>query len=117
GPAASASASASVAPPASAVASAAPSASADTSAASFSTGFDKASVAYVLNPYNLPAYSGPTGSVEGTVTIDGPASPNLPLQAAGKCPAAIDTYGKLFRDGPAAKPGGPRPLADAVVAV
>ena len=115
GPEAGPSASASAAPSASA--SAAPSASGDTAAAAFSNGFDKANVAYVLNPYKLPAYSGPTGSVEGTVTIDGPPSPNLPLPGAGKCPAAIDTFGKLFRDGPAAKPGGPRPLADAVVTV
>lgn len=109
------SASASAAPSASA--SAAPSASGDTAAAAFSNGFDKANVAYVLNPYKLPAYAGPTGSVEGTVTIDGPPSPNLPLQGTGKCPAAIDTFGKLFRDGTPAKPGGPRPLADAVVTV
>ena len=51
------------------------------------------------------------------MTIDGPPSPNVPLLGTGKCPAAIDTFGKQFRDGPAAKPGGPRPLADAVVTV
>jgi hypothetical protein len=79
-------------------------------------GFVKANIDYVLNPYNLPAYSGPTGSVEGTVTIEGPAAPNVTLDAS-KCPAAIDTYGKLFRDGPPSKPGGPRPLADAVVVI
>jgi hypothetical protein len=107
---------------ASAVASASPAPSGDAaafdlSAAAFSQGFDKTNVAYVLNPYQLPAYSGPTGSVEGTVTIDGPPSPNLPLTGTAKCPAAIDTYGKAFRDGTPAKPGGPRPLADAVVTV
>lgn len=79
-------------------------------------GFIKANVDYVLNPYNLAPYTGPTGSVEGTVTIDGPASPTVQVDAS-RCPAALDTYGKLFREGPAVKPGGARPLADAVVVV
>jgi hypothetical protein len=80
------------------------------------TGFVKANIDYVLNPYNLPVYSGPTGSVEGIVTIEGPPSPNVPVDSS-KCAAALDTYGKAFRDGTPAKPGGPRPLADAVVVV
>jgi hypothetical protein len=118
GAAPSASASVAAAPaPSGSSAAPAPSGSADTSAAAFSTGFDKANVNFVLNPYNLPAYSGPTGSVEGVVTIDGPPAPNVQLAGAGKCPAAIDVYGKAFRDGTPAKPNGPRPLADAVVAV
>jgi hypothetical protein len=79
-------------------------------------GFVKANIDYVLNPQNLPAYAGPTGSVEGTVTIDGPPAPSVPVDAS-KCAAALDTYGKLFREGTPAKPGGPRPLADAVVVV
>ncbi len=79
-------------------------------------GFVKANIDYVLNPQNLPAYDGPTGSVEGTVTIDGPPAPIVPVDAS-KCAAALDTYGKLFRDGPPDRPGGPRPLADAVVVV
>jgi hypothetical protein len=79
-------------------------------------GFLKGNIDYVLNPYNLPAYAGPTGSVEGTVTVDGPAAPSVQLDSS-KCAAAMDTYGKLFRDGTPAKPGGPRPLADAVVVV
>jgi hypothetical protein len=32
-----------------------------------------------------------------------------------QCPAALDTYGKLFREGTPATPGGPRPLGDTVV--
>jgi hypothetical protein len=79
-------------------------------------GFVKADIDYVLNPYNLPAYTGPTGSVEGTITVDGPAAPAVTVDAS-KCPGALDTYGKLFRDGTPSKPGGPRPLADAVVVV
>jgi hypothetical protein len=69
----------------------------------------------VLNPRHLPPYDGPTGSVEGTVLVTGPAAPTVHVDAS-KCPAAIDTYGKLFREGPR-RPDGSRPLADAVVVV
>jgi hypothetical protein len=68
----------------------------------------------VLNPEGLPAYSGPTGSVEGTITVTGPAAPDVKLDAT-KCPAALDMYGKLFREGTPKEPGGARWLADAVV--
>ena len=78
------------------------------------------SVAKQVNPQNLPAYSGPTGSVEGTVfvkghasTIDGPASYTLCKDEA----SAIAMYGHTFREGAPAAPEGPRWLADAVVAV
>jgi hypothetical protein len=73
-----------------------------------------ASVEAVVNPENLPVYSGPTGSVEGTVSIQGDPSPEVPGLDFSLCPAAIDTYGKLFRAGPAGADGR-RPLADAVV--
>lgn len=75
-----------------------------------------ASVAFVVNPGNLPAYNGPTGSIEGTVLVKGPPSPDVPNLAVSACPAALDTYGKVFREG-AARPDGTRPLADAVVAI
>jgi hypothetical protein len=75
-----------------------------------------ASVAYVVNPGNLPSYDGPTGSVEGTVFVKGPPSPDVPNLDVRACPAALDTYGKVFREGPA-RPDGTRPLGDAVVAV
>jgi hypothetical protein len=93
--------------------SAAASASAKTASTSFPV--PRASVDLVLNPAGLPPYDGPTGSVEGTVYVTGPAAPTLPVDAT-KCPAALDTYGKLFREGPAL-PNGSRPLADAVVVV
>jgi hypothetical protein len=73
------------------------------------------SVDLVLNPKQLPPYDGPTGSVEGTVYVTGPAAPLVTVDAK-KCPAAVDTYGKLFREGPAL-PNGSRPLADAAVVV
>jgi hypothetical protein len=98
----------------SAAASAAPS---DTAATEAKDDFPipRESVDSVLNPRHLPAYDGPTGSVEGTVSVTGPAAPTRHVDA-GKCPAAIDTYGKLFREGPR-RPDGSRPLADAVVVV
>jgi hypothetical protein len=74
-----------------------------------------ASVARMVNPDNLPAYSGPTGSVEGTVMIvgDHPA----PVQADfSRCPDAEKTWGKEFREGPVVDAGA-RALADAVVVV
>ena len=68
----------------------------------------------MLNPQHLPVYSGPTGSVEGTILVIGPAAPDVKIDTK-QCPAALDTYGKLFREGTPAAPNGPRPLADAVV--
>lgn len=75
-----------------------------------------ASVAKAVNPQSLPAYSGPTGSVEGTIFVTGDPAPVTPANFA-MCPAGGQTYGHLFREGEAKSPGGPRWLADAVVAV
>jgi hypothetical protein len=68
----------------------------------------------VVNPQHLPKCSGATGSVEGTILVIGPPSPERKIDASN-CPAALDTYRKLFREGTPAQPNGPRPLADAVV--
>jgi len=70
----------------------------------------------LVNPGHLPAYDGPTGSVEGTVLVSGPAPPDVPEIDVKSCPAALDTYGKLFRAGPP-RADGLRPVADAVVVV
>jgi hypothetical protein len=93
----------------------APSASPAASVKAESFPLPRASVDLVLNPGGFPPYDGPTGSVEGTVYVTGPAAPSVPVDTS-KCPAAIDTYGKLFREG-SALPNGARPLADAVVVV
>jgi hypothetical protein len=79
-------------------------------------GLPSASVAAVVNPMNLPAYAGPTGSVEGIVLVRGPDPPDVPNLDVHSCPAALDTYGKLFRAGPR-RADGTRPLADALVLV
>jgi len=75
-----------------------------------------ASIEAAVNPEKLPAYDGPIGSVEGTVFMKGPDAADMPALDFSTCPAAIDTYGKLFRAGPA-NAQGLRPLADAVVVI
>jgi hypothetical protein len=74
-----------------------------------------ASVEAVLNPEKLPAYSGPTGSVEGTITVTGDLALPTPADFS-RCPDAEKTWGHAFREGPAG-PTGARPLADAIVVV
>ncbi len=75
-----------------------------------------ASVAAAVNPGNLPVYNGPTGVIEGTVLVRGPDAPDVPNLNVHNCPAALDTYGKVFRAGPP-RADGARPLGDAVVVV
>lgn len=71
-------------------------------------------VAKFVNPKGLPAYSGPTGSVEGTIRVTGDPPASTPADFS-KCPAAAEVWGKQFREAPA--PDGSRVLADAIVAV
>jgi len=75
-----------------------------------------ASVAKMVNPQHLPAYAGPTGSVEGTIFVTGDPAPETPADFK-RCPDAAKEYGHAFREGEPSTPGGPRWLADAVVAV
>lgn len=74
-----------------------------------------ASVAAAVNPDKLPAYTGPTGSVEGTITVIGDPAPATP-QDFSRCPDAEKIWGHAFREGPRG-PKGERPLADAIVVV
>jgi hypothetical protein len=69
-----------------------------------------------VNPQHLPAYHGPTGSIEGTVTLKGDPSPDTKNRDYTKCPEGELAYKKLFREGPA-RDDGSRPIADALVAV
>jgi hypothetical protein len=89
-------------------------AAADAAAEDVKSPIPQALVDATLNPDHLPQCTGATGSVEGTVLVVGPPSPELKVDVT-QCPAALDTYRKLFRDGTPAQPNGPRPLADAVV--
>lgn len=69
-----------------------------------------------VNPEKLPVYTGPTGSIEGTISITGDPPPDVPGLDFRKCPAAHSMYEKLFRVG-ATQSNGARTLADALVAV
>lgn len=102
-------------PPSAAPSEAVPAAPPPDASALFGTPLPAASVATFQNPNGLPAYDGPVGSIEGTITVRGDAPPDS-LQDFGRCPGAQGTYGKLFREG-APLPDGSRPLADALVAV
>jgi hypothetical protein len=64
-----------------------------------------------LNPHQAPAYSGPTGSVEGVVHVSGDQAPKRALDIPFACGEAYATYGKAFRE------GNGRTLADVLVAV
>jgi hypothetical protein len=74
-----------------------------------------ASVAAMVNPDRLPEYTGPTGSIEGTISVTGDPAPATPADFS-RCPDAERTWGHAFREGPPG-PGGARPLADAIVVV
>ncbi|MDB4934869.1 MAG: hypothetical protein JWP87_1841 [Labilithrix sp.] len=74
-----------------------------------------ASVKAMVNPDQLPPYTGPTGSVEGTITVIGDPAPATPNDFS-RCPDAEKTWGHAFREGPPG-PNGARPLADALVVV
>ena len=61
-----------------------------------------ADIARSVNPDNIPPYSGPTGSVRGTVTIKGDAAREQPEAIAKiptKCAPAREVYRKQFREG------------------
>lgn len=71
-------------------------------------------VSKVVNPSNLPAYGGPTGTVSGVVSASGdqpPVAAEHLSRIKGACPEARESYGRAFREGMM------RSLADVLVAV
>ena len=76
---------------------------------------DAKGVSNAVNPNAEAAYSGPTGTVRGRVTIKGDPplpEPKMLAKIPATCGAAArDAYGKLYREGP------DRSLADVLVAV
>jgi hypothetical protein len=75
-----------------------------------------ASVMDQVNPQKLPPYAGPTGSVEGTVSVVGDPAPVVEGNFT-KCPDAQKTWGHAFREGPPSGDKGGRALADAIVVI
>lgn len=59
-----------------------------------------ASVENVINPNHRPAFSGPTGSVQGVIRLKGDEAPEEQFKYSAPCTGAAATYGKLFREGP-----------------
>jgi len=77
-------------------------------------GISSEQVDAINNESKQPLYVGPTGTIEGTITISGDAAPDMtPFIDAipANCAKAQELYGKLFREGPG------RVVADALVAV
>jgi hypothetical protein len=111
--AASASPSASALPvPTASAAAPAPSASVDTHGIPIGVPFPAAAIVKTLNPKGVAPYSGPTGTLKGTVHVAGDAPPSVPgLKIKTKCSEAAAAYGKLFRVGL------DKTLADVLVAV
>lgn len=64
-----------------------------------------------VNPRHAAPYAGPTGVVEGVITMSGDPAPKRELDISFACGEAYATYGKAFREGTG------RTLADALVAV
>jgi hypothetical protein len=80
------------------------------------TALPTASVAKLVNPANLPRYTGDTGSVEGTLAVTG--DPPAPTPADfSRCPDAEKTWGAAYRTGEPVDGGPARALADAIVGV
>lgn len=75
-----------------------------------------ANVERMINPQKLPAYVGPTGSIEGTITVTGDPAADLGTDFT-MCPDGSTMFGHEFREGTPKSPLGPRWLADAVIAV
>ncbi len=75
-----------------------------------------ASILAMVNPYSSPAYTGPTGSIEGTISYVGDPPTDTPTKAdPAKCPRGEAVYGKSFRLGDTTAQG--KELMDTIVAV
>jgi hypothetical protein len=93
------------------LASAAPLASVDPKGVPVGIPASSAAIAKAVNPKNEAPYSGPTGSLKGTVRFEGDPPPDTAAKIPSKCNEAAATYGKLFRVGL------DKALADVFVAV
>ena len=92
--------------------SAAPAASVDTHGIPIGVPFPAEAIVKAVNPKGAAPYKGPTGTLKGTIHVEGDAPPEVTgLKIPSKCAEASATYGKLFRVGLG------KTLADVLVAV
>ncbi|MEP7120706.1 MAG: hypothetical protein ABJE95_07350 [Byssovorax sp.] len=90
----------------------APAASVDTHGIPIGIPFPAAKVLEVVNPKGAAPYKGPTGTLKGTIRLEGDEAPAVTgLKIPSKCGEASATYSKIFRVGLG------KTLADAVVTV
>ena len=90
----------------------APAASVDTHGIPIGVPYPAAKILETVNPKGVAPYKGPTGTLKGTIRIEGDAPPTVTgLKIPSKCGEASATYGKIFRVGLE------KTLADALVAV
>jgi hypothetical protein len=90
----------------------APSASVDTHGIPIGIPFPAAKVLETVNPKGAAPYKGPTGTLKGTIRMEGDEAPTVTgLKIPSRCGEASATYGKIFRVGLG------KALADAIVAV
>jgi hypothetical protein len=115
-------ASSEVSPTAAATTAPSPEADPDASAPAVAIPLPLEDVVKVVNPSHRGAYTGPTGIVEGRVLVQGPPPPSVAGKNFARCPEALATRGKLFREGVSAPgaaplPEGARPLVGAIVGI
>jgi hypothetical protein len=79
-------------------------------------GIPAASIEAMVNPDHLPPYTGPTGSIEGTVSVIGDPPADVPDIDTSRCADAKQIYGKAFRTG-AKLDDGSLALADVLIVV
>lgn len=90
----------------------APSASVDTHGIPIGIPYPVEKILAAVNPKGAAPYKGPTGTLKGTIHIEGDAPPTVTgLKIPSNCGEASATYGKLFRVGLE------KTLADVLVAV
>jgi hypothetical protein len=91
---------------------AAPAGSIDTHGIPIGVPYPPAKILEIVNPKGAAPYKGPTGTLKGTIHVEGDAPPTVTgLKIPSKCGEASATYGKIFRVGLE------KTLADVLVAV
>jgi hypothetical protein len=73
--------------------------------------YDTDAVVAAVNPDHRPRYTGPKGTLRGTIRVDGDPPPDTKLKFPPRCTGSEAAYGKLFRVGL------DHALADVLVAV